>query len=251
MTMSTATIRVIRVHHSGGSEQLKLEQQLRPEPRAGEVLVRVRAAGVNPIDWKIRQGLMKDFFSITFPYTPGMDVARVVEGVGPGVTTFKIGQAVFGRGTQGAYAEYITTHASAPALKPETLSFVQAATIPVGATTAWRALFDEGHLQAGQRGLLVGAAGGVGLLAVQLAKWKDAQVIRDGMGERRGSRLPTRAGLADLEAAGAQEVILSFPDILQPGRRACSLTHSLATGIRFRVNPHSRLQQLDFPQTLQ
>jgi NADPH:quinone reductase-like Zn-dependent oxidoreductase len=175
--MASQTMRVIQVYRYGGPEQLKLEQKPRPEPQAGEVLVRVHAAGVNQIDWKIRQGLMKDFQPMTFPYIPGIEVAGVVEGVGPGVTAFEIGQAVFGQSTRGAYAEYITESVEALALKPETLSFAEAATVPVGATTAWRALFDNGSLTSGQRVLIQGAAGGVGLFAVQLAKWKGAQVI--------------------------------------------------------------------------
>src|SRR5712692_1033169 len=176
-TMSTQTTRVIHVYSYGGPEQLKLEQKPRPEPQAGEVLLRVHAAGVNQIDWKIRQGLMKDFQPVTFPYTPGIEVAGVVEGVGPGVTAFEIGQAVFGQSARGAYAEYITESVEALALKPETLSFAEAATVPVGATTAWRALFDHGGLTSGQRVLIQGAAGGVGLFAVQFARWKGARVI--------------------------------------------------------------------------
>jgi NADPH:quinone reductase-like Zn-dependent oxidoreductase len=175
--MSTQTMLAIQVHSYGGPEVLKLEEKPRPEPRAGEVLLRVHAAGVNPIDWKIRQGLMKDFQPVTFPYTPGIEVAGVVEDVGPGVTAFKRGQAVLGQTSGGAYAEYITIPVEALALKPEILSFVEAATVPVGVTTAWRVLFDNGGLIAGQRVLIQGAAGGVGLFAVQLAKWKGAEVI--------------------------------------------------------------------------
>jgi NADPH:quinone reductase-like Zn-dependent oxidoreductase len=177
MMMATQTMRAIRVYGYGGPEQLKLEWIERPEPQAGEVLLRVHAAGVNPIDWKIRQGLMKDFQPVMFPYIPGIEVAGVVEEVGPGVTAFEIGQAVFGRGARGAYAEYVALSAEALAPKPETLSFAEAATVPVGATTAWRALFEYGGLTSGQRVLIRGAAGGVGLFAVQLAKWKGAQVI--------------------------------------------------------------------------
>jgi NADPH:quinone reductase-like Zn-dependent oxidoreductase len=175
--MSTPTMWVIQVHNYGGPEQLKLEEKPRPEPSSGEVLVRVHAAGVNPIDWKIRQGLLKDFQPVTFPYTPGIEVAGVVEEVGSGVTAFELGQAVYGQVAAGAYAEYLTVPVEALALKPQTLSFTEAATVPVGATTAWRTLFDHGGLKAGQRVLIVGAAGGVGLFAVQLAKWKGAQVI--------------------------------------------------------------------------
>lgn len=181
------TMQAIRVHQYGGPEQLKLEQIPRSEPQAGEVLIRVHAAGVLPADWKVRQGLFQDWFAIQFPYIPGSAVAGVVEEVGPGVTAFQPGQAVFGRSANGAYAEYATTAVESPALtpktfsllalKPDTLSFAEAATISGGATTAWAALFGDGGLQAGQRVLIHGAAGGVGLYAVQLAKWKGAQVI--------------------------------------------------------------------------
>jgi NADPH:quinone reductase-like Zn-dependent oxidoreductase len=177
MMIAPQTMRAIRVYSYGGSEQLKLERVERPQPQAGEVLLRVYAAGVNPIDWKIRQGLLKDALPMTFPYTPGIEVAGVVEEVGPGVTTFEVGQAVFGQSATGAYAEYVAASVEALALKPQSLSFAEAATIPVGATTAWRALFEHGGLTAGQRVLIQGAAGGVGLFAVQLAKWKGAQVI--------------------------------------------------------------------------
>src|SRR5881227_2315026 len=95
-TMATHTAHVIQVYNYGGPEQLKLEEKPCPEPQAGEVLLRVHAAGVNPLDWKIRQGLMKDFMPVTFPYTPGIEVAGVVEDVGSGVTAFETGQAIFG-----------------------------------------------------------------------------------------------------------------------------------------------------------
>src|SRR5881397_509086 len=104
MMLATPTMRAIGVSGYGGPEQLKLERIERPQPQAGEVLLRVHAAGVNPLDWKIRQGLMKDFMPVTFPYTPGIEVAGVVEEIGPGVTAFEIGQAVYGQCARGAYA---------------------------------------------------------------------------------------------------------------------------------------------------
>jgi NADPH:quinone reductase-like Zn-dependent oxidoreductase len=175
--MSTQTIQAIRVHQYGGSEELKLEQIPRPEPQAGEVLVRVHAAGVNPIDWKIRAGWLKDYMPMQFPYISGFDLAGVVEEVGPGVTAFQKGQAVFGQGSRGAYAEYAVAPVAKLALKPKTLSFDEAAAIPIGATTAWQGIFDQGGLQAGQPILIQGAAGGVGQFAVQFARWKGAHVI--------------------------------------------------------------------------
>jgi len=175
--MTTQTIKAIQVHSYGDVDQLKLERIPQPDPQEGEVLVRVHSAGVNPMDWKIRSGYLKDFMPKTFPYVPGADLAGVVERVGPGVYTFQPGQEVFGTGFQGAYAEYAIAPANMLALKPKTMSFDQAATLPVGATTAWQGLFDHGNLQAGQRVLILGGAGGVGLYAVQFAHWKGAYVI--------------------------------------------------------------------------
>jgi NADPH:quinone reductase-like Zn-dependent oxidoreductase len=185
--MTRPTMQAIRVHQYGGPEQLHLEQIPRPEPHAGEVLIRVHAAGVLPAEWKTRQGFFKDVFPVSFPYIPGSAVAGVVEEIGPGVSGFQKGQAVFGRTTNGAYAEYTTTAVEPPALTPKTfsllalkpaaLSFDEAATISGGATIAWTALFEDGALQAGQRVLIHGAAGGVGTYAVQFARWKGAQVI--------------------------------------------------------------------------
>lgn len=167
----------IRIHNYGGPEELKHEQVQHPEPQADEVLVRVLAAGVNPVDWKITEGWMKDFRPIQFPYIPGRDIAGIVEEVGPGVTAFQKGQAVFGQSAKGGYAEHTLASITTLALKPDTISFQEAAAIPVGATTAWQGLFDHGDLQPGQTVLIQGAAGGVGLFAVQFARWKGAHVI--------------------------------------------------------------------------
>ncbi|HLX39534.1 MAG TPA: NADP-dependent oxidoreductase, partial [Ktedonobacteraceae bacterium] len=175
--MATQTINAIQVHNYGDADQLRLEQIPVPEPQEGEVLVRVHAAGVNPMDWKIRSGMLKNFMPATFPYAPGADLAGVVAKIGPGVTAFQPGQAVFGRSSKGSYAEYSIAPASTLALKPSSLSYDEAATIAVGATTAWQGLFDHGKLQSGQRVLILGGAGGVGLFAVQFARWKGARVV--------------------------------------------------------------------------
>lgn len=175
--MVTQTAQAIQVHNYGGPEVLKLEQVQRPQPQASEVLVRVYAAGVNPVDWKIRAGWMKDFRPIPMPFIPGRDIAGIVEEVGPSVTAFQKGQAVFGQSAMGGYAEYVTASVKTLAIKPEGLSFDEAAAIPIGATTAWQGLFDYGNLQAGQTVLVQGASGGVGMFAVQFARWKGAHVI--------------------------------------------------------------------------
>ncbi len=174
--MSGDQMRAARFHEYGAPDVLVVDQVPRPEPKEGEVLIRVHAAGVNPIDWKLRAGYLKEFMPVQLPYTPGYDLAGTVERVGPGVTEFTPGQAVFGRG-MGAYAEYAMAPATALAPKPDNTSFDEATTIAIGGVTAWAGLFDAANLQAGQRLLVQGAAGGTGSYAVQLGNWKGAYVI--------------------------------------------------------------------------
>ncbi len=174
--MSEATMQAIRVKDYGGAEVLVLEPAPRPQPSADQVLIRVLAAGVNPADWKMRSGMYKGWMPLSFPWTPGLEGAGVVESVGPDVTHFHPGQAVYGRFT-GAYAEYALAPAADLQLKPDPLSFEQAASVPVGALTAWQAVIEDAGVQPGQRVLVHGAAGGVGLYALQLARWKGAHVI--------------------------------------------------------------------------
>jgi NADPH:quinone reductase-like Zn-dependent oxidoreductase len=174
--MSTMMMQAIRVRDYGEPEVLVLEQAPRPEPQAGEALIRIFAAGVNPADWKMRFGMYKAFMPLTFPWTPGLEGAGIVDAVGPEVTTLHPGQAVYGR-IQGAYAEYASAPVSDLQLKPASLSFEQAASVPVGALTAWQAVIESAQVQPGQRVLVHGAAGGVGIYAVQLAKWKGAHVV--------------------------------------------------------------------------
>jgi NADPH:quinone reductase-like Zn-dependent oxidoreductase len=177
------TMQAVLVHQYGGPEMLQIERIPTSEPQAGEVFLRVHAVGVLPADCKVRRGFFKDRGPMQFPYVPSSAVSGVVEAVGPDVTRFQVGDEVFGRATKGASAEYITTAIESPVLnptlvhKPVTLTFDQAATISGGATSAWWALFDDGNLQANQRVLIQGGAGGVGLFAVQFAKWKGAEVI--------------------------------------------------------------------------
>jgi NADPH:quinone reductase-like Zn-dependent oxidoreductase len=175
--MKQKKMRAIQMHRYGGAEELQFEEVPVPEPLAGEVLVRVHTTSVLPVEWKIRQGLFQKFMPLTFPVIPGSAFAGVIEQVGADVTAFKPGQAVFGRSNRGTYADYTTALPETLALKPEALNFDEVATISGGATTAWTALFENGRLQEGQRVLIHGAAGGVGLFAVQFARWKGAQVI--------------------------------------------------------------------------
>lgn len=170
-------MQVIRVHDYGESDVLTLETVAPPEPQPNEVLIRVQAAGVNPLDWKIRSGYMKEVFPMPLPYTPGMDVAGIVEAIGADVKAFQVGQAVYGMPSMGAYAEFATAPQDVIALKPKTLDFVQAASVPMVAKTAYQALFSYADLKPGQTILIHAASGGVGMFAVQFAKWKRAHVI--------------------------------------------------------------------------
>ncbi|MBZ5578149.1 MAG: NADP-dependent oxidoreductase [Acidobacteriia bacterium] len=173
-------MKAVRIHAYGGPEVLKYEDAPRPEPAAGEVLVRVHAAAINPVDWKIRAGYLKGFMDYQMPLILGWDLSGVVESTGAGVTDWKKGDAVYARPDirrDGSYAEYIAVKGSELGHKPKSLSHVQAAAIPLAALTAWQALFDAAGLQAGQKVLIHAAAGGVGTFAVQLARWKGAHVI--------------------------------------------------------------------------
>ena len=174
--MSNSVMQTVRAHDYGSPDVLKLEQASVPEPGADQVLIRLKAAGVNPVDWKTRSGMYKQFWPLQFPWTPGIDGAGVIEAVGANVTQFKKGQAVFGIVT-GAYAEYALAQASDIQPKPKNISFEEAASIPVGALTAWSAVIDTANVRAGQRVLVHGGAGGVGLYAVQLARWRGAHVL--------------------------------------------------------------------------
>lgn len=174
------TMKAVAMHAYGGPEVLKYEDAARPDPATGEVLVRVHAAAVNPVDWKVRAGHLRGFLNYSLPLIPGWDLSGVVDATGAGVTDWKQGDAVYARPDlrrNGAYAEYIAVRASELGRKPRSIDHVQASAIPLACLTAWQALFDAGGLKAGQRVLIHAAAGGVGTFAVQLAKWKGAHVV--------------------------------------------------------------------------
>lgn len=171
-------MKAIRIHEYGGSEVLMLEEVQRPIPGTGELLIRVHAASVNPFDWKVRAGYMKEFLPLTFPATLGGDVSGTIEAVGPGANRFKPGDDVYAQlENGGGYAEYTIAKEAVSALKPKTIDHAHAAAVPVAATTAWQALFEAAQLIAGQKVLIHAAAGGVGNFAVQFAKAKGAYVI--------------------------------------------------------------------------
>src|SRR6201993_1818082 len=151
------TMKAIRIHNYGGPEVLQYEDAPRPRPQAGEVLVRVHAAGVNPIDWKVREGHMKDFWPHKFPLILGWDLSGVVEELGRGVSRFKIGDEVYSvpdSTRNGAYADYIVVRESELALKPNSLHHIRAAALPLAALTAWQSLFDTAQLHPRHRMLI-------------------------------------------------------------------------------------------------
>jgi NADPH:quinone reductase-like Zn-dependent oxidoreductase len=173
---STVMMKAVQIHDYGGPEKLFFESVPRPEPRPGQVLIRVMATGVHPVDCKLRSGSYKAYMPLQFPWIPGRDGAGVVESVGDGVTVFKKGQAVYGFFDR-SYAEYALAQVTDLAPKPEDLTFDQAAAVPVGALTAWKSVVEVAGVKQGQKVLVQGAAGGVGLYAAQLAVWKGAHVI--------------------------------------------------------------------------
>jgi NADPH:quinone reductase-like Zn-dependent oxidoreductase len=166
-------MKAIVIDDYGGVEQLHLRELPNPRPQADEVLVRVRAASVNPVDWKIRQGQLRVILRLNFPFVPGGDIAGEVLATGPEATEFKAGDSVVGfvelkRG--GGYAELAVAKKGALALKSSSLSFTEAASLPIAGCTALQALRDLGRLSEGANALILGGAGGVGHLAVQIAK---------------------------------------------------------------------------------
>ena len=184
----TDTMKAVRLHEFGGPEVLKYEDAPKPEPGAGEVLLRVKAAGVNPVDWKTREGHLEQRVKHTLPLTLGLDAAGIVEAVGPGVTTATPGDEVVAHldaARNGAYAEYAVVKAEFVVVKPKPADFVTMASLPVAAVTAWRMLFESGHLEAGQTVLIHAASGGVGTMAVQMARWKGAHVVGTASGKNR------------------------------------------------------------------
>ncbi len=177
---ATPRMKAVVIHEYGDPEVLKYEDVPRPEPKDDQLLIRVIAAGVNPVDGMIRSGMFAKEGNRAFPIILGGDVAGVVEKVGSKITKFKSGDPVFAYvslDNSGGYAQYalVTEREAAP--KPKSLTYVEAAAVPVVAMTAWQALVDTAKLGAGQTVLIHGGSGGVGSLAIQIAKARGAKVI--------------------------------------------------------------------------
>jgi NADPH:quinone reductase-like Zn-dependent oxidoreductase len=179
-------MKAVRIYSFGGPEVMKLEDVPIPAPAPGEVLIRVEAASVNPVDYKIRSGEFKPA-GIQIPLTLGRDVSGVVEQTGRDVPQFSTGDPVYALldRDHGSYAEFVVAKAEHVVRKPEKLDYLHAAAVPLAAMTAWQGLFDHGRLKAGERVLIHGAAGGVGHFAVQFAKDRGAYVIATARAEDR------------------------------------------------------------------
>src|SRR5215467_3709653 len=161
-------------------ETLQLEETEIPVIKPNQVLVKIKASGVNALDWKAPEYNLFDRLKMKLPYIVGNEVSGVIEQVGADVKRFEVGDEIFGAlelVTEGAFAEYVAIDQNSIARKPKNLSFIEAAAVPVGSLTAWQALYDRLDLQANEKVLIQAAAGGVGLYAVQLAKVKGAYVV--------------------------------------------------------------------------
>jgi NADPH:quinone reductase-like Zn-dependent oxidoreductase len=173
-------MKAVNIHDYGGLDVLYYEDAPRPTPSTGEVLIRVHATSVNPFDCAVRAGYMSAYFNYTFPLILGTDVSGTVEEVGEGVTDISPGDLVYTRAgvyRDGAYAEYVLALAADVAVKPKSLDHIHSAAMPHVTLTAWQGLIEFADLSPGQTVLIHAAAGGVGHIAVQLAKWRGAKVI--------------------------------------------------------------------------
>lgn len=207
-----AAMQAVRIHGYGGLEQICSESAPRPSPAEGQVLVRVHASSVNQFDLAMCAGYMAGWYPQTFPFALGLDVAGVVEELGAGVDDLAPGAAVYARadpGSCGANAEYVVVNRSDLAAMPSSLSFAEAAALPHSILSTWRVLVDGANIAAGQRVLIHAAAGGVGSIAVQLAKARGAYVI--------GTASQPKLGL--LRELGADEQIdytaVRFEDVVR------------------------------------
>ena len=173
-------MKAVRIHSYGGPDVLAYEEAPRPTAGPGEVLIRVHATTVNPFDCAARAGYLAGFFNYTFPLIIGTDVSGVIEAVGEGVTVFSAGDSVYARTgvfRDGANAEYAVAFVSDVAKKPQSLDHIHSAALPHVTLTAWQALYELAKISAGQTVLIHAAAGGVGHIAIQLAKLRSAKVI--------------------------------------------------------------------------
>ena len=242
-------MKAIVYHEYGSPDVLKCEEIEKPVPKHDEVLIKVRAASVNPLDWRLMKGKPRALRIVPrllkMPIgRPGVDVAGEVEAVGSKVTQFKPGDAVFG-GARGAFAEYATTREKGIVAKPDSVTFEQAASVNVVGLTALQGLRDQGKLQPGQKALVNGAAGGVGTFAVQIAKYFGANV----------TGVCSTRNLGMVRSIGADEVIDYTQSDFTTGNRRydlildCVGNHSFSACRRV-LNPNGRLVLVGGPHDL-
>lgn len=173
-------MKAVRIHQYGDRNVLKFEDSPIPGINSDDVLVRTVAASVNPVDWKIREGYLKEMIHYSMPLTLGWDVSGIITELGDNVTDFKVGDCVYSRpdiSRDGTYAEYVAIRASEIALKPASITHSEAASLPLAGITAWEVLITVAQISEGQKVLIHAGSGGVGSLAIQLAKSRGAYVI--------------------------------------------------------------------------
>lgn len=212
-------MKVMQFSKYGGPDVLEPAEWPDPEPGRGEVRIRVHAAGVNPVDAKIRKGLLKERIPNQLPIIPGWDAAGVIDRVGEGVTAWKPGDAVFAYCRKpviqfGSYAEYIVLPEGQVARAPRSLTHEEAAAVPLAALTAYQSLFGAGRLSAGQTVLIHAGAGGVGGFAIQLAKLSGARIIATGRADNHATMRKLGADhVVDYTATDFREAVRSlYPD---------------------------------------
>ena len=232
-------MKAVFIKEKGSFDNIVVEEIAKPVIAADEILVKIAAAGINPVDWK---AVLKGYFNP--PHILGSDIAGTIEAVGSEVKNYKVGDEIIGSlewAKQSAFAEYVATKEQYITYKPANLSIQQSAAIPLAALTAWQALFDHGNLQAGQKVVIHAAAGGVGLFALQFAKWKGAYVVATAS-ERNNDFLKsvgadevidyTKYKLTDktsdvdlvLDSVATEDVQLESFKALKPGGKYVSIT---------------------------
>lgn len=263
-------MKAIRLHSYGPADTLRLEEAPLPALTPDTLLVRVHAASVNHVDRLKGNGILQQFYPLDFPWIPGGDFAGTVEATGDNITGFAPGDAVYGNCPGGAYAEYVVVTTAALGHKPASLSFTEAAGVPVAAQTAWQGVLEEAKLQAGETILIHGGAGAIGAYAVQLARRAGATVITTANGadaaylqtlgadrviDYTSTRFETVVGKVDVvfDLVGGAVQERSF-GVLQPGGRLITVNQPVladlaaahgVTGIFMHLVPSSeRLQQL-------
>lgn len=204
-------MKAIVIEQYGGKEELVEREVPAPEINDNQVLVELYATSINPIDWKVRAGYLKDMLSLTFPVILGWDAAGIVRDIGDKVTDFQVGDEVFARPdlANGTYAEYVAIDDHLLAKKPDSISFQEAAAVPLAGLTAWQCLVDFSGIQSGDKVLIQAGAGGVGSLGIQIAKSFGAYVISTASGKNE----------AFLKELGVDEFInyeqTDFADVVQ------------------------------------